>query len=144
MDIDWVKISTEALRGVVDLVIGGIGAYVVYQIQKRRDKRKGAILLELSRMRREGVVLRNEGHKEMERMESDDWVSRVQEFDQALIDKAKELSPAEGEKLAILDRVPVMQFSPGVNKYPLYRQKMQNFSERLRRLELLLDKYLTP
>ena len=114
------------------------------------DKRKQtareqteAILLELAMMRRDAVALRNEGEKkELEGTALNSWVEKVREYQERMIDKAREFSPVEGAQLATLDRVQVLTY-PHI-KNPQQIRTLQNLSERIKRLDNLLDKHQPP
>ena len=143
MAIDWAQVSAELLRAGIDLIVGGIGGYAVYRFIRSRDKRKEVILLDLALMRRNAVVLRNEGEKmELEGTDLDSWVEKVRQYQEEMIDKTKEFSPVEGSRLATLDRVQVFTYPHITN--PKQIQTLLNLSERIKRLDKLLDKHHPP
>lgn len=135
-----VKISAELLRGVIDLIVGGVGGLIVYRFKRSREKRKESILLSLALMRRDAVALRNEGEKkELEEIDLNLWIKKVQQFQEKIIAKAKKLSPIDGTRLATLDRVQVLAYPHIHNQTQV--KTLQNFSERIQRLDKLLEKY---
>jgi hypothetical protein len=140
MGIDWAKVSVE---GAIALVVLGISGYAGYRFKKNRAKRKEAILLDLAEMRRNAVGFRNEGEKkELSGTDLTLWIEKVRQYQEKMIDKAKEFSPVEGTRLETLDRVQPLSY-PHIRN-PKQVQILRNLSERIKRLDKLLDKHQPP
>jgi len=137
------KICTELIRGGIDLLVALAGGYAFYRFKRSRDKRKETILLALALMRRDAVGIRNEGEeKELTGTALSSWIKKVRQYQEKMIDKAKEFSPVEGTRLETLDRVKPLSYRHIKN--PKQVQILRNFSERIKRLDKLLDKHQPP
>jgi hypothetical protein len=94
-------------------------------------------------MRRNAVGFRNKGEeKELVGTDLDSWVEEVRQYQEKIIDKAKEFSPVEGTRLETLDRVQSLSY-PHISN-PKQVQMLRNLSERIKRLDQLLDKHQPP
>jgi hypothetical protein len=112
MPIDWIKDSELALGGVITLSVSFISIFLHNRITKYGIKKRDDILFELAVLRGEGVKIRNEGEKgELPPEVLEGWLDRATVLEQAILDKAKQLSKVESKRLQYLGRVQAIQYN---------------------------------
>ncbi len=144
MDINWPMVSEIFFDKIVDVILGGLAGYAVYSFRRRRGNKRQKLLKELAFLRTKGVAQRNLGFsfREMKKQHSA-WIDGVQHTEQRIFEFVSELSAAEAQKLATLDKVTQVMV-PLSSDERVFVRTFNNFNERLERLNTLIEKYLTP
>lgn len=143
MGIDWAKVSEIALDAGLTVIFGAIVGFAVNLWRLGRYNQQERILLELARLRRSGVAIRNRGERAtLTGPTFDAWKSEIDEWKTALIAKANEFSPVEGERLDTLDRMVALPY-PNIQN-PDQVRLLRDTSETLKRLDRLLERRFRP
>ncbi len=145
--IDWEAFFNMVLRGAIGATFSGLVAIGVYRATRGRDERKSIealsdrdqIIDDLALLRTQGVAIRNKGHQPLEGDDRDEWIAEVSDWETLLYAKAAELTPATRERLATLDRFPLLQVA-GVQDSEQLRV-LSMLSETLQRLDRVLEQH---
>jgi len=120
-------------------IIGLLALLVRWLLYKKQE----GLLLELAKLRTEGVGLRNDGlGANLRGRTFNAWNAEIGNWKKKLIDTARRFSPIEAERLDTLDWMEAIKFPSVTNK----RQEhiLQDTSETLKRLERLLEEKYRP
>ena len=112
--------------GIASLVLGILFAQLIvfrrkskqYDILKKElvtAKQRDEVLEELGALRKEGVTLRNDGMKLEKEEEVNDWIKKVEDWRDNVINEIKKLSAPEAELFLILDWVRFPNFQMAIN-----------------------------
>jgi hypothetical protein len=96
-------------------------------------------LIKLADMRKSGISLRNRGFHASTEREVIQWVEKFEIWDTFMVGVMKEYSPVKAHTLEILGDFPHDGYPNAVNK--LHRWKLNEFDEKLKRLQEFLDEY---
>jgi hypothetical protein len=140
MNIDCAALSVELLSGAILLIVSLTSVYFHNRVTRWGDKKREKILFELSVLRGKAIEIRNHGEKaELHGDELNKWLTSGTEVEQALVDKASEITKYEGKQLEWLDRVPGIPYSHIKNSDQI--KKIWNLSGIILKTEMLLNKY---
>jgi len=102
------------ITAIATTITAGIAIYVVIDRKKQKEEKerkrqkRDAILIEIAKMREEGVAIRNLGcSQDLEGAAFNDWETRMVGIDDAIVAKVKELDPIEGEFLDTRGEIPL-------------------------------------
>jgi len=138
----WVEIIYK-----ITLIVGifvGVGMYF-FRLHKR--KKQEEILVQIGKLRAEGVAIRNEGTKPIQGTELENWIKKVDDITVKIENAVNKFDPVLGEVLRILDTYPLEKLieDAPANEYGSDQLRRRNIlSEKLKRVKDMIDKYYAP
>ena len=149
--IDWCKVWEIVFAAAFAIALStAVGLLLNYIFRVRQYRKQEGILLELAKLRSEGVAIRNRGlEEELQGDALNSWIEEMQKWEGRLYDKAGEFSPVEEERLRTLDLVPVLNPNDflglrGKTISPAQRKILSETNETLKRLDRMLEHKFRP
>jgi len=121
--IDCVKVTSELFAGLITLSIAAFSVWASHRYQQKRDRERADVeaaerqelerrLAALGVARGAAVRIRNEGEKRsLQGVELFAWLRSMLQAEQAMIDRANEVSDAVGSLVDWQDRTPGLPYT---------------------------------
>lgn len=139
--LSWAKILELVVSGVITLLVGMALVALNVPVRRWANRKKQAKIDELAELRGEAIAHRNIGlHEVLHGKALTDWVSEAKGLEQALIDKAREISKGDGSLLDHQDWVADMRVFVGIPEGD-QRTTLRNLSGVILRAERVLTKW---
>jgi len=105
----------------------------------RSKKKEPAALLELTKLRKVGIELRNHGARLADPAEFDQWNNEFETWNDQVIKLVKKVSKVRAGIIETLGNLPRGGYPSAISD--LHRLKLNVFDEKLRRLQVFLEEF---